>query len=94
MTFIFHFYILSLYLHLKIKKTAEAAYTNFQLFVEMAEQSVEKGVIEILSSNFELGRLKFHGDNLTMTPTSVAIPIPKRVLYMHYRCGAVILSME
>ena len=78
---------------MKIKKTAEAAYTNFQLFVEMAEQSVEKGVIEILSSNFELGRLKFHGDNLTMTPTSVAIPMPERVQYMLYRCGAVVLSV-
>ena len=62
-------------------------------FVDGGLSVRRKGVIEILSSNFKLGRLKLHEGNLSMAPTSVAIPIPEREKYMLYRCGAVILSV-
>lgn len=41
-----------------------------------------KGVIEILSSHFKLGRLKSSEDIMTMAPASVAIPSPERDKYM------------
>ena len=73
------------------EEEAEAA-SQSQHFVDGGVISTEEGVIEILSSNSKLGGLNFHEDNLTMAPTSVAIPMPEGASVYALRCGAVVLS--
>ena len=70
---------------------AEAA-SQSQHFVDGGVISTEEGVIEILSSNSKLGGLISSEDNLTMAPTSVAIPMPEGASVYALRCGAVVLS--
>ena len=66
-----------------VSEEAEAASQNQHLLmVDFCPP--KKGVIEILYLVFKLGRLKLCEDNLTMAPTSVAIPTPERdFVYAH-----------
>ena len=73
------------------EEEAEAA-SQSQHFVDGGVISTEEGVIEILSSNSKLGGLISSEDNLTMAPTSVAIPMPEGASVYALRCGAVVLS--
>lgn len=55
----------------------------------MAEQSAEKGVIDIVSSKFKLGRLTHDEDRIEIAPALVAIPEPLQGISISSRCGAV-----
>ncbi len=84
------FYI---HLHIETNLVVETASCWVQLLLNWRSNPSEKGVIEILSSNSKLGGLISSEDNLTMTPASLAIPMPEMGrLYMLNRCGAVVLS--
>ena len=76
------------------KLLAEETASPDSTFVDGGLFVHRKGVIEILSSILELGGLNFHEDELTMAPTSVAMPTPERESVYAFRCGAVVLSVE
>lgn len=53
-----------------------------------------KGVIEILSSKFKLGRLKLHEDKVDNSTCIRCLYPPLMVAYWHIWCGAIVLSMQ
>lgn len=63
----------------------------FNIFIELTEQSVEKVLLKFYLQLSNLAVRFSNEDTMTMTPTSVAIPMPERAQYMLYRCGAVVL---
>ena len=74
-------YLLNLQLILQTRKQRQPRRVNISCWWSNIHR---KGVIEILSLVFKLGRLKLCEDNLTMAPTSVAIPTPERdFVYAH-----------